>query len=267
MDAKDLQIEQLKAQLSAVTEQFKQQLQEKDSLIASLQSQVKRLLITVRGSRQERINPDQLLLFSEAEIQQLADELEQAKQNPDRADDEPNGDISDDQPGTDATTSDDVTDDGEASDGKGAGNKANPKRNHKGRRRLPASITREIVRHELSEEDRKCPCCSELRTEFSVEKSEQLEYVPPHWKAIEHHRIKYCCTACQENVIVAPSHRSQSRKACLVQACVLTQFYRSSAITCRCIAKKIFTAVLVISFDAVRSAIGFHSWDCWLSHW
>ncbi len=70
MDAKDLQIEQLKAQLSAVTEQFKQQLQEKDSLIASLQSQVKRLLITVRGSRQERINPDQLLLFSEAEFQQ-----------------------------------------------------------------------------------------------------------------------------------------------------------------------------------------------------
>ncbi len=267
MDAKDLQIEQLKAQLSAVTEQFKQQLQEKDSLIASLQSQVKRLLITVRGSRQERINPDQLLLFSEAEIQQLADELEQAKQNPDRADDEPNGDISDDQPGTDATTSDDVTDDGEASDGKGAGNKANPKRNHKGRRRLPASITREIVRHELSEEDRKCPCCSELRTEFSVEKSEQLEYVPPHWKAIEHHRIKYCCTACQENVIVAPKPPQPIEKGLPGQACVLTQFYRSSAITCRCIAKKIFTAVLVISFDAVRSAIGFHSWGCWLSHW
>lgn len=177
MDAKDLQIEQLKAQLerhqaqhSAVIEQFKEQLQEKDSLIASLQSQVKRLLITVRGSRQERINPDQLLLFSEAEIQQLADELEQAKQNPDQADDEPNGDISDDQPDADAT-SDDTTGDGKASGDKGADDKAKPKRNHKGRRRLPASITREIIRHELSEEERKCPCCSELRTEFSVEKS------------------------------------------------------------------------------------------------
>ncbi len=96
MDAKDLQIEQLKAQLkrlteeiqslSAATEQFQSQLQEKDSLIASLQSQVKRLMITVRGSRQERINPDQLLLVPlTAEIQQLADELEQAKQNPDPA--------------------------------------------------------------------------------------------------------------------------------------------------------------------------------------
>ncbi len=64
MDAKDLQIEQLKAQLerhqaqlSAVTEQFKQQLQEKDSWIASLQSRSKRLLITVRGSRQETHQP------------------------------------------------------------------------------------------------------------------------------------------------------------------------------------------------------------------
>ena len=133
MDAKDLQIEKLKAQLSAVTEQFKQQLQEKDSLIASLQSQVKRLLITVRGSRQERINPDQLLLFSEAEIQQLADELEQAKKNPDQADDEPNGEVSDD-----ATAGDEPTgDDDKASDGKGTDDRAKPKRNHKGRRRLP----------------------------------------------------------------------------------------------------------------------------------
>lgn len=195
MDAKDLQIEQLKAQLAAVTEQFQEQLQEKDSLIASLQSQVKRLLNTVRGSRQERINPDQLLLFSQAEIQQLADELDQSKQHSDQADNEPNGELEDGESTGDGS---------ETSDGKGSGCKAKPKRNHKGRRRLPEKIAREIIRHELSAEERKCPCCSETRTEFSVEKSEQLEYVPAHWIAIEHHRVKYCCRACQENVIVAP---------------------------------------------------------------
>jgi transposase len=210
MDAKDLQIEQLKAQLkrlteenqslSAVTEQFQSQLQEKDSLIASLQSQVKRLMITVRGSRQERINPDQLLLFTNAEIQQLADEL-QAKQNPDQPSDEPNGDIIED----DASGSEEpITDDGDNGAGDKGDNKPKPKRNHKGRRRLPAHMAREIVRHELSEEDRKCPCCNEVRNEFSVEKSEQLEYVPAHWKVIEHHRVKYCCSACQEKVVVAP---------------------------------------------------------------
>jgi transposase len=195
MDAKDLLIEQLKSQLaefqsqlSAATEQFQEQLQEKDALIASLQQQVKRLMITVRGSRQERINPDQLLLFSPAEIQQLADELEQA-QTP-SSDQEPNGEALDDQ-------------DGRAGENAAGKDKA-AKGNHKGRRRLPAGLPREVKRHELSEEQRKCPCCGELRKEFGVEISEQLEYVPAHWKAIEHHRVKYSCTACQENVTVAP---------------------------------------------------------------
>ena len=202
MDAKDLLIEQLKSQLqrqavefqsqlSAATEQFQDQLQERDALIASLEQQVKRLMITVRGSRQERINPDQLMLFSEAEIQQLADELEQASKNPEASSDqEPTGEALDDQ---DSRA-------GEDADGK---DKA-AKRNHKGRRRLPAGLPREVKRHELSQEQRKCPCCGELRKEFGVEISEQLEYVPAHWKAIEHHRVKYSCTACQENVAVAP---------------------------------------------------------------
>ncbi len=174
---------------------------QKDSLIASLQSQVKRLMITVRGSRQERINPDQLLLFTDAEIQQLADELEQAKQNPDPASDEPNGDVIED----DANSSEEpITDDGDNGASDKGDNKPKPKRNHKGRRRLPAHMAREIVRHVLDEDERKCPCCSEVRKEFSVEKSEQLEYVPAHWKVIEHHRVKYCCCACEENVVVAP---------------------------------------------------------------
>jgi transposase len=204
MDAKDLQIEQLMAQLqrltdeyqsqlSATTEQFKEQLQEKDSLIAALQSQVKRLMITVRGSRQERINPDQLLLFSQAEIQQLADELEQAKQNPDQASNEPTGEAIED-----AGSS-------ESSDDQNVAGKNKPnKPNHRGRRRLPESLDREIKRHELSEEQRRCPCCNDVRKEFAVEISEQLEYVPAQWKVIEHQRVKYCCAACQENVAVAP---------------------------------------------------------------
>jgi len=210
MDAKELQIEQLKAQLqrlteefqaqlSATTVQFKEQLQEKDCLIVSLQQHIKRLMITVRGSRQERINPDQLLLFTTAEIQQLADELEQDKLNANESiDDEPNGEAIDDGSEVSGTTDDDSTGD------RPSGKDQPTKGNHRGRRRLPANIQREILRHELSEEQRKCPCCGDLRKEFGVELSEQLEYVPAHWKALEHQRVKYCCTACQENVAVAP---------------------------------------------------------------
>ncbi len=83
MDEKDLLIKQLQAQLQskdeqlnrmlaklqeasqqhvAVSEQFVQQFEEKDHQIVLLEQKIKNLLSTVRGSRQERINPDQLLL-------------------------------------------------------------------------------------------------------------------------------------------------------------------------------------------------------------
>jgi hypothetical protein len=121
MDAKDMLIEQLKAQLQrqaevfqsqhlATTSQFNEQLQEKDSLIVSLQQQIKRLMMTVLGSRQERINPDQLLLFTEAELQQLANELGKLNVN-ESADDEPNGESLDDGCGSTGNESGNCTDD------------------------------------------------------------------------------------------------------------------------------------------------------------
>jgi transposase len=137
-----------------------------------LELRIKRLLLTVRGSRQERISPDQLLLFSTEELQQLANELEQADTQPEQPEQE-----------------------------------IEPPKDRKkpnGRRRLPRDMQRQILRHEITnEEELKCPCCGELRVEFGVDKSEQLEYIPATWKAIEHHRVKYACKTCQENVTIA----------------------------------------------------------------
>ncbi len=192
MDAKDLQIKKLKAELQrkqtqlqdksteleqiksqqvATTEQFSKTLEEKDRKIFWLELNVKRLLKCVRGSRQERIHPDQLLLFSLEELKQLAEELEKPEPLADQPEEE--------------------------SESTNDGKKQN------GRRRLPSHLPREILRHELSEEERKCPCCGEPRAEFGVETSEQLEFIPATWKVIEHQRVKYACKVCQENVVVA----------------------------------------------------------------
>lgn len=185
MNAKDLRIQELEAELhearsqhAATTEQFSRTLEEKNQLIASLERHIRQLLRTVRGSRQERIDPDQLLLFSVEELQQLAKELEASA-----AAAEPTGDES-------LPESPPVT--------------AKPRNaNHNGRRRLPTDLPREVRRHELPAEERPCPCCGEQRTEFGVETSEQLEFVPASWKVIEHQRVKYACPKCQENVAVA----------------------------------------------------------------
>lgn len=159
LEAKDAQLEELAQQFSAT-------LAEKDRQVASLEHQIKLLLQRIRGSRQERIDPDQLLLFSLAELEELAAQLDV----PELISDEPRG-----------------------------------RRNSRGRvGRLPEHLEREIIRHELSEAERACPGCGETRQEIGVETSEQLELVPARLKVLQHERVKYACRHCQEHVATAP---------------------------------------------------------------
>lgn len=191
MDAKDLLIEQLRREVKrkddelirqadelkeqrdqhqAVAQQFRLTLQEKDEKVASLEHQIKLLLKRIRGSRQERIDPDQLLLFSLEELEQLADELDR-------------GDPDDELLEQDATKK---------------------RRRSRGRHgKLPSHLPRKVVRHELDEEDRACPCCGEVRQEIGVESSEQLEIIPAKLMVIQHDRVKYACRGCEENVAIA----------------------------------------------------------------
>lgn len=169
------QLAEARAQHEAVTEQFTQTLAEKDQSISELEHQIKLLLQRIRGSRQERIDPDQLLLFSLEELQQIADQIQQ-----DSAEGE-----SIDEP-----------------------LEENPRRRRRRKSRgrvgkLPEHLEREIRRHELSEAERACPCCGELRQEIGVERSEQLELIPAQLKVIQHDRVKYACRHCEEHVAIA----------------------------------------------------------------
>ena len=145
-------------------------MESKQRQIAALEHQIKLLLQRIRGSRQERIDPDQLLLFSVEELEQLAEQLEQGR------------------PG------DELIDD-------------SPRRKRKRRRgrfgELPSHLPREVVRHELPAEERACPCCGEERQEIGVETSEQLELIPARLKVLRHERVKYACRQCEEHVAIA----------------------------------------------------------------
>jgi len=174
------QFQEATIQHKSVTDQFTQQLEDKNHQIALLEKTIKRLLSSVRGSRQERINPDQLLLFSEDELKQIAQELQQQ----DDAQAESSGEPL-------SVTQDDTQQD-----------EPEPKKPR--RRQLPTNIPKEVRRHELNEEERKCPCCGEIRCEMGVETSQQVEYVPAVFKIIENQRVQYACKACQENVVIAP---------------------------------------------------------------
>lgn len=136
-----------------------------EQTIAQLERQVAELLRRTYGPKREKIDPNQLLLFDEKDLEAIAEELDKPEQT-------------------------------ETSDAKSS------RRGH-GRRPIPANLPREIRRHELTPEQRVCPCCGEACTEMGVETSEQLEFVPAMYKVIEHQRVKYACQRCHDHVTIA----------------------------------------------------------------
>jgi len=152
--------------------------------LAGLQQQLDRVLRKQYGPQKERIDADQLTLFSLEEIELLADELKQGLE---------------DSVSTDDDSADDAADDdaGENKSGK------KQKRQGHGRRPLPDHLPRRQVIHELTDEERLCPCCGKLRQEIGSDGSEQLEFIPASLEVIEHHRKKYACRECEEHVAIA----------------------------------------------------------------
>ena len=167
------------SQHDTIAKQFKK--------LEGLQQQLARLLRRQYGPQKERIDPDQLTLFTAKELTQLAQELEQGNADSVSTDD---GSVSDEST-TEATASTD-----EAA-------KETPKPKVHGRRPLPDTVRQEIVVHELTNEERLCPCCGKLRTPIGSEVSEQLEFVPAQLKVMQHQRVKYACQECEEHVAIA----------------------------------------------------------------
>ncbi len=65
-----------------------------------------------------------------------------------------------------------------------------------GRRKLPDHLPRRRIVHDLTDEQKKCPCCGEQRTCIGSETSEQLEYIPAKFEVLQHVRHKYACKHC-----------------------------------------------------------------------
>ena len=156
-------------QQAAVIAQQHDTIAEQRQTIQRQEERIAKLLRQQYGPRRERIDPDQLLLFTEEELEQIIAELKQ-----------------------DASEDEDVDEP-----------RKKRKRKGHGRRPLPAHLPREQQVHELSPEELPCPCCGELREEIGSETSEQLEVVPATVKVIEHVRKKYACRHCEEQVETA----------------------------------------------------------------
>lgn len=77
------------------------------------------------------------------------------------------------------------------------------KRAKRGRKPLDPALPREVLRHELPEDERVCPHDGAALREIGVEASEQLDIIPQQVRVIRHERVKYACPCCDGGMRLA----------------------------------------------------------------
>jgi transposase len=75
-----------------------------------------------------------------------------------------------------------------------------------GRQQLPAHLPRIEILHDLTEDQKKCPCCGEARQQIGSEVSEQLEFVTASFQVLKHIRHKYACKTCSDGCCRCDGH-------------------------------------------------------------
>ena len=111
--------------------------------IEQLEHYLEQLLRNKYGPRSERLDPNQLRLFDPGDANARDDDF----QTPEGALDDPI-------------------------------EVREHRRRGGGRKPLPDHLPRETVQHDLSDEEKCCPGCGEVRQRIGCETSEQLEFVP-----------------------------------------------------------------------------------------
>lgn len=67
------------------------------------------------------------------------------------------------------------------------------------RKPLPKDLPREVVIHDIAEEDKSCDDCGHELHQMGEDKSEKLQFIPAQVKVIEHVRPKYSCRHCEQH--------------------------------------------------------------------
>ena len=185
------------ADLQQENAQLKAQLEHKSDYIRRLEESLLQLRNKQFGASSEKVSPDQLPIFNEAE------ELDEPV--------EPTG--TDEEPQADEADSVTINE-------------------HQRRRRprvsLPEHLPREDVIHDLSEAEKICPHDGSALKLIGSDDSEQLEFIPAQLKVLVHKRLKYACPCCEGHLATASKPKQPIEKGIAAPgllAAIATQKY------------------------------------------
>ena len=74
-------------------------------------------------------------------------------------------------------------------------------RNKPKRKPLPKDLPREVIVHDLTEDEKNCDCCGHELHQMGEKKSEQLAFIPAQVKVIVHVRPQYSCRQCEKDSV------------------------------------------------------------------
>ena len=72
-------------------------------------------------------------------------------------------------------------------------------RNKSKRKPLPKDLPREVVMHDVADEDKQCDCCGGELHRIGEDRSEKLKFISAKVSVIEHVRPKYACRVCDKD--------------------------------------------------------------------
>ena len=84
-----------------------------------------------------------------------------------------------------------------------------PRRAPHGRAPLPEHLERREIIHDLTEAEKRCPCCGQLRVCIGEQTAEQLDLEPAHFFVLRSRKKTYACPHCDPTT-VPPEQRLQT---------------------------------------------------------
>jgi len=139
---------------------LKAQLAEREQRIQTLEELVKYFRQRKFGASSEKISPDQLGLFNEAESIELESSTEVAQQDTVKV--------------------------------------SAHERQKKPRVSIPPHLPREVIDYDLDVSEKVCPHDQTPLTHIGTEEHEQLKVIPAQVSVVRHRRHKYCCPCCNQ---------------------------------------------------------------------